>query len=45
MIYDGTELKDAPLDGVRERGVRIVESKEVVEVDNDDSRDCRCRVW
>ena len=45
MIYDGTELKDTPLEGLWERGVRIVESKEVVEVDNGDSRDYRCRVW
>ena len=45
MIYDGTELKDTPLEGVWERGVRIVERGEVVEVDNDDSRDYWCRVW
>ena len=30
MIYDDTELKDAPLEDVWERGVRMVESKEVV---------------
>ena len=30
MIYDGTEPKGTPLEGVWERGVRIVESKEVV---------------
>ena len=39
------ELKDTPLEGVWERGVRIVESMEAIGVDNDDSRDCRCRVW
>ena len=45
MTYNGTELKDTPLEGVWERGTRIVERREVVEVDNDDSRDYWCRVW
>ncbi len=45
MIYDGTELKDAPLEGVWGRGVRIVESKEVVGVDNDGSPDYRSGMW
>ena len=45
MTYIGTELKDTPLEGVWERGMRIVEREEVVEVDNDDSRDYWCRVW
>ena len=44
LVYDGTELKGTPLQGVWERGVRIVEKEEIVEVDNDNSRDYWCRV-
>ena len=45
LTYDGTELKGTPFEGVWERGVRIVEREEVVEVDNGDDRDYWCRVW
>ena len=45
LYHDTTELKDAPLESVWERGVRIVEMEEVVEVDNNDSHDYFCRVW
>ena len=44
LTYDGTELKDTPFGGIWERGVRIAENGDIVEVDDGNDRDYWCRV-
>ena len=45
VTYDGAELKDTPFGRIWERGVRIVENGDIVEVDDGNDRNYWCRVW